>query len=523
MSDLPRVTYSNFDIDLAPVHAQFDALLPSFERRELGQSHRSMIDGVSVNLSASPATITSPIDRNIVVGRVSPATADQVSEAVSAAAARAKSWAATPTAERIRLLRAFARELAKRRFQLALAALFEVGKSRIEAIGEAEEAVDLADYYATQMEERQGYRQALSQVRAGEITESLLLPFGVFAVVAPFNFPIALSVNMLSAALVTGNTVVFKPAPACSLSGRMIVEAALEAGIPPGALNLVLGGAQVGQALVSHPLVAGVAFTGSHDAGMQIARAALSGGYAKPVIAEMGGKNPAYVTAHADLDVAAQGVARSAFGLQGQKCSACSVAYVEEAVKDAFIAKLQAVTATFKLGDPRAVDTFMGAVQSQATVDRFHAATEAAKQQGRIIAGGHRITEGALARGYFLQPTIAEFPAPHRVTQEELFMPYVAIRSAPSLASALAEGNAVKYGLAAGIYTRDPGELQYFLDTVQAGVVYANRASGATTGAWPGIQTFCGWKGSGVTHKGGLGPHFLPLFTHEQSRTLILS
>lgn len=365
MSDLPRVTYSNFDIDLAPVHAQFDALLPSFERRELGQSHRSMIDGVSVNLAALPATITSPIDRNIVVGRVSPATADQVSEAVSAAAARAKSWAATPTAERIRLLRAFARELAKRRFQLALAALFEVGKSRIEAIGEAEEAVDLADYYATQMEERQGYRQALSQVRAGEITESLLLPFGVFAVVAPFNFPIALSVNMLSAALVTGNTVVFKPAPACSLSGRMIVEAALEAGIPPGALNLVLGGAQVGQALVSHPLVAGVAFTGSHDAGMQIARAALSGGYAKPVIAEMGGKNPAYVTAHADLDVAAQGVARSAFGLQGQKCSACSVAYVEEAVKDAFIAKLQAVTATFKLGDPRAVDTFMGAVQSR--------------------------------------------------------------------------------------------------------------------------------------------------------------
>lgn len=522
MRELPRVTYSNLDIDLAPIHAHFDALLPPFEQRELGKAVHSVIGDTEVKRSGSTQPVHSPIDRDLVVGFISPSSADEVSAAVSAAAARTKSWAATPTQERVRLLRAFAEELSKRRFQLALASLFEVGKSRIEAIGEAEEAVDLANYYATQMEERQGYRQSLSQVRAGETTESVLLPFGVFAVIAPFNFPIALSVNMLAAALITGNTVVFKPAPACPLTGRMIVEAALEAGIPPGVINLVLGGAEVGQALVSNPLVAGVAFTGSHDAGMRIARSALSGGYAKPVIAEMGGKNPAYITAHADLETAAQGVARSAFGLQGQKCSACSVAYVDERVRDEFVAKLQAVSSKFKLGDPRAADTFMGAVQSQATVDRFHAATQTAKEQGRLIGGGRRISEGALARGFFLEPTIAEFRAPHPLTQEELFMPFVAIRSTTSLASALAEGNAVKYGLAAGIYTRDPDELKFFLDNVQAGVVYANRASGATTGAWPGIQTFCGWKGSGVTHKGGLGPHFLPLFTHEQSRTLIV-
>lgn len=249
----------------------------------------------------------------------------------------------------------------------------------------------------------------------------------------------------------------------------------------------------------------------------------MEGAFAKPVVAEMGGKNPAYVTARADLHIAAQGTARSAFGLQGQKCSACSVVYVEDQVREAFLEELCSFTSRLAVGDPRDRNTFMGAVQTQATVDRFRSAVGQLAGGGRLLLGGRQIVQGALAKGFFLEPTIVELPEPGPLSREELFMPFLAIRTVPNLSTAIAEGNAVRYGLAAGIYTRDQSELSYFLDRAQAGVLYANRASGATTGAWPGVQTFCGWKGSGVSHKGGLGPNFLPLFTREQSRTIILN
>jgi len=521
LTDLPRVTYSNLEVDLAPVHAEFDAKLPIFERDGLGGRCGAILGDNRNALEGTRRDVTSPIDSELLLGSFASATAKVLDDAVAAAAAMSAPWAATPTRERVSLLRSFARTLAQRRYQLAMASLFEVGKSRVEAIGEAEEAVDIPEYYASEMERNEGYRRPLSTVLRQESTVSLLRPFGVFAVIAPFNFPVALSVNMIAGALITGNTVVFKPAIGCALSGRMIVEAALDSGIPPGVLNLVLGDADVGHALASHSAVSGIAFTGSHAVGMALARTALSGAYAKPVIAEMGGKNPAYVTAHADLDTAAQGIARSAFGLQGQKCSACSVVYVEPAVRDAFVAKLRAFTSSLKLGDPRAADTFLGAVQTQQTVDRFTTAVNEVARVGRIIAGGRQITAGALARGFYLEPTIVELDTPGPLSREELFMPFLAIRTIPTLAAALDEGNSVKYGLTAGIYTSNADELEYFLNRVEAGVVYANRASGATTGAWPGVQSFCGWKGSGVSQKGGLGPHFLPLFTREQSRTVV--
>jgi 1-pyrroline-5-carboxylate dehydrogenase len=464
----------------------------------------------------------SPMDGQLLLNTHQTSDASMVDRAVRLANAAAPGWARRSTAERTGLLQAFAKRIAEQRHQLAMASLYEVGKSRIEAIGEAEEAVDIPNYYASELEKQNGYNVVLNQARAGESTRSVLVPFGTFAVIAPFNFPIALSVNMISAAIAMGNTVVYKPAPGCELSGSMIVTAALAAGIPRGVISMVLGDSVTGHALANHAGVDGVAFTGSHEVGMRLARDHLALAFAKPVIAEMGGKNPAYVTAEADLAVAAEGVARSAFGLQGQKCSACSVVYVEESVSGRFLGALRSFTARLKVGDPRCADTFMGAVQTQATVDRYAAAIEQGRKEGTLHAGGQRITAGSLGRGFFVEPAMVELSAASSLTREELFMPFLVIRPVPSLKEGIAEGNAVRYGLAAGIYTKSRQELDYFLSNAQAGVLYANRASGATTGAWPGIQSFCGWKGSGVTGKGGLGPHFLPLFAREQSHTIIM-
>lgn len=311
----------------------------------------------------------------------------------------------------------------------------------------------------------------------------------------------------------------FKPSPGCALTGLMIADSLRQAGLPDGVFNIVLGDGEVGRLLAADEGIDGVAFTGSHRTGMSIFRHMAMLPHMKPVIAEMGGKNPAYVTRNADLERAAQGVARSAFGLQGQKCSACSVAYVENAVKDAFIERLVAISAGLAVGDPRKSGTFLGPVYGKVTVERFMRAVEEAKKEGAVHFGGEALGQG-FAENYVL-PTVVELDAPSRLTRDELFMPFLVVRGVDSLETAIAEGNDVAYGLSAGIFTRNAAELQYFLDKAQAGVLYANRASGATTGAWPGAQPFCGWKGTGVSGKGGLGPWFLPQFVREQSQTIM--
>jgi 1-pyrroline-5-carboxylate dehydrogenase len=270
---------------------------------------------------------------------------------------------------------------------------------------------------------------------------------------------------------------------------------------------------------VSQSAIAGIAFTGSHAAGMAIFRALSNAPTAKIVIAEMGGKNPAYVTAKADLDIAAQGVARSAFGLQGQKCSACSVVYVQESVRDEFVSRLTRFAQQLKVGNPEQRDVFMGPLYTPQAAARFRENVNAAGRDGKVILGGKFIV--GVAGGDYVQPTLVEVPQGHALVCEEQFLPMLALRCFDRLQDALEEGNSVRYGLTAGIYTADQSELDLFLDRAEAGVLYANRASGATTGAWPGIQSFCGWKGSGVSNEGGLGPHYLPQFMREQSRTIM--
>lgn len=517
---LPRVTYSNVRADFTGVHALLDAKIPAVRRDLLGRDWPNRIGGTT-DAGGETYAAPCPIDRRITLGTFHAADAAAIDRAVTAAKRAFADWSRRSWRERAGTVRRFAAELEKRKFDLAVACLLEVGKSRMEAMGEAEEAIDLARYYADEIEANAGFVRPLKRAFAQEETSDQLRPVGVFAVIAPFNFPLALSVNMMTGALIGGNTVVYKPSPFAGLTGALLVAAAEAAGFPAGVVNLVCGGAPTGRALADHPGVDGFVFTGSHQVGMGLLRAVAAGRYNRPVIVEMGGKNPTYVTRNADLAVAAEGVMRSAFGLQGQKCSAGSKVYVHADVGDAFLDRLLEATAKLKIGDPAERDVFMGPVIDVRAATRFREATAAATRDGRILAGGAVLKGGLHDHGAYVTPTIvAGLPAAHPINKDELFLPFLSVLAFTDLSTAIADGNDVIYGLTAGCYTADPTELDLFLDTAEAGVLYANRASGATTGAWPGIQSFCGWKGSGVTSKGGLGPYYLAQFMREQSRTV---
>jgi 1-pyrroline-5-carboxylate dehydrogenase len=367
------------------------------------------------------------------------------------------------------------------------------------------------------MEANDGYVTPLASFVDRERNTDVLRPYGVFAVIAPFNFPVALSIGMAGSALIAGNTVVFKPSEETPWTGALLAQIVAAADLPPGVFNLVHGGEATGRALVD-ARVDGVAFTGSAAVGREIARKLHDGPFARPALTEMGGKNPAIVTANAHVDKAAEGVARAAFGLAGQKCSACSRAIVHADVHDDFVERLAGWAARLPLGDPADRDAFLGPVVNDRAVARFEAAVEAARHDGRVAAGGDRPARP----GHFVAPTVvSDLPADHALNRDELFLPFVTVTRVGSLDEALAEANAPDFGLTAGVFSEDQAELDRFLDEIQAGVVYVNRRAGATTGAWPGTQTFCGWKSSGSTGKGGLGPYYLPQFMREQSRTVV--
>jgi len=520
MKNLPRVTYSNTGEDFSGVHAHLDAIIPETEARLLGKTRAAFIAGRDRNEGAATQA-RSPIDRNIVLGEFPSADASLVDEAVAAARAAYPEWRDMGWRKRVEILRAGADVLEERKWDMTVACLIEVGKSRLEAAGEVEEAIDLIRHYCEEMERSDGFRDDRPGASADEKCSVIMRPYGVFAVIAPFNFPVALALGMMSAALVAGNTVVFKPSDAAGLTGRLVVEALIEGGLPPGTLNLVFGDSATGQALVRHPRVDGYAFTGSNAVGMTILRHAASSQAMRPVLSEMGGKNPAFVTASADLTLAATGVARSAFGLSGQKCSAASKAYVARHLVDDFLDKLVETTGKLVVGDPRRRDVFIGPVIDEEALNRFGKASEEAKLDGRVVLGGEQLTGDQFDRGPYVAPTIVAGLGPdHRLNRDELFVPFISVQPYDDLEAAVADSNRSALGLTAGIYAEDREELDRFLDTIEAGVLYANRAAGATTGAWPGFQSFCGWKGSGSTGKGGLGSWYVPQFMREQSRTI---
>ncbi|CAN5487690.1 L-glutamate gamma-semialdehyde dehydrogenase [soil metagenome] len=516
-----KITYATLSADNEALHTGFEAAVVKV-RAGLGAAHRNVIGGEWVDGDGS-FEVRSPIDRDILLGTFARGTAADVDRAVAAARAAQPTWAATPWQDRLAILRRAAENISDRLMDISAMMAFEVGKNRIEALGEVEESADLIRYYAQTMEDNGGYDHALDNLGDAAVhTRSILRPHGVFAVVSPFNFPMALATGPTSAAMMAGNTVVLKPSSAAPLSSVMLMEAYIDAGVPAGVVNMVMGpGETVGQALQDHPGVDGIVFTGSYEVGMRLFHS-FSKQWPRPCIVEMGGKNPAIVTRHADLDEAAEGIMRSAFGFGGQKCSANSRVYVERAVHDDLVARLVAKTEAIVIGDPLVRTNWLGPIVDQRAVDRHQAAVAEARRDGTVFTGGEHLTDGELARGFYVEPTVVGgLPADHRVLREEFFAPLTAVHAVDSLDEALTLANDSVYGLTAGVYSEDPAEIQQFLDRIQAGVLYVNRRAGATTGAWPGVQAFGGWKGSGSTGKAGLSMYYVAQFMREQSHTIV--
>lgn len=520
MTTATKITYTSASGDLEEFHHRLDVALEGV-RREAGGLHPFYIDGQPVESSLEPLIDRSPIDTSLVLGRFAAATAAHVDAAVQAARRAQVDWGRRPWAERVALLRRAAALIRERKYHLAALMSLEVGKSRLEAMGDAEESADLIDYYCQQMQDAEGFVRPMARITPVEQNTDVLRPYGVFACIAPFNFPLALSAGMSSAALVAGNTVVYKPAEDTPWTGLKLYEIYRDAGLPPGVFNLLIGRREeIGDPLWQHPNIDGVVFTGSKQVGMRI-HAGLSGRWIKPCLLELGGKNATIVLQSADLDAAAEGVMRSGFSLQNQKCSATSRVYVQGEILPAFLDRLVEKTRAMPMGDPSRRDVFFGPVINERAVERFERAVAQARKEGTVILGGARLTGGMFDRGHFVAPTIARLPLESTLFQEELFAPFVAIGEVAGLDQAIAETNRVEYGLTAGIFSGDRSEIARFFDEVEAGVCYANKRTGATTGAWPGAQPFCGWKGSGSTGKGGCGPYYVAQFMREQSRTVI--
>jgi 1-pyrroline-5-carboxylate dehydrogenase len=514
-----RVTYATLSADNDDLHAAYDEGIAA-ARELLGADHPFYVDG-NPREGAGVAEVRSPIDRDIVVGRFARATESDVDDAVTVAAAFAATWAATPWRERVDVLRRAADLISERRNVLAAAMAFEVGKNRLEALGDVEESADLIRYYCHQMEEHDGYTLPMGRLSATEITSDVMRPHGVWVVISPFNFPMALAAGPAGAALVAGNTVVLKPSTNGSLTALHLYAALRDAGLPPRAFQLITGSGPVaGTALVSHPLAAGVTFTGSYEVGMEIHRT-FSTAYPKPAICEMGGKNPTIVTARADLDKASDGVLRSAFGFGGQKCSANSRVFVAPSVADQFLDLLVEKTSRIVVGNPLDRDVFVGPLINERAVGVYREAAAEARAQGDVLIGGSELEQGDLARGHFVAPTVVRAPLSSWIWSRELFVPLVAVADVADLGEAIALANDTEYGLTAGFYSEDPTEVDRFLNGIEAGVVYVNRRAGATTGAWPGVQPFGGWKGSGTSGKAGGGPYYLTQYLREQSRTRV--
>src|SRR5690242_12749800 len=515
-----KVTYTSSNVDWDLFHRQFDEAL-ALVRAQLGRDYPLYIGGAAVTSSAKPIVDTSPIDTRVVLGNFAAATAAHINQAVAAARTAQAAWGRRDWHERVAVLHRAAALIRERKFELAAIMSLEVGKSRLEAMGDAEESADLIDYYCSQVETADGFVREMAKVTPIERNTDVLRPYGVFACIAPFNFPLALSTGMSSAALVAGNAVVYKPAEDTPWTGLGLYQVYRDAGLPAGLFNYLSGhGAEAGEALWRHPNIDGVVFTGSKAVGMHIYHD-LSTRWIKPCLLELGGKNAAIVMDTADLDAAAEGIMRSAFALQNQKCSATSRVYVHEKVSRAFLERLLERTRSLQIGDPTERDVFFGPVINAEAVQKFERAVAQAKREGEILIGGARLTGERFGHGHFVAPTIARLPLGSSLFGEELFVPFLAIGEVSGLDQAIAETNKADYGLTAGIFSQRDAEITRFFDEVEAGVCYVNKRTGATTGAWPGAQGFTGWKGSGSSGKGGCGPYYVAQFMREQSRTVI--
>ena len=524
MTETFKLTYATMFNPPEELHVKFEEALVKL-KAGLGKEY-GMIIGGKDRFSPEKFEDRSPVNTDVVLGVFQKGNEQDAHDALAAARKAAPLWSGMKWQERVALLRKAADLIDQRTFEIGAAMAMEVGKNRMESLGDVAETADLIRYACFQMEKNDGFVVAMGRdplVGYTSTNFSVLRPYGVWLVISPFNFPMALTGGPVGAALVTGNTVVMKPATDTPMVVRMLAECFRDAGLPDGVANYVTGpGRTLGQALIDSPEVDGVTFTGSFDVGMKIFRDFANGPYVRPAILELGGKNPAIVSRNADLERAAVGIVRSAFGLQGQKCSACSRVYIEEPVYDKLVNRLVELTNKLAVGDPTDRKVMVGPVVNKSSYQDFINFTEELSQAGRFLTGGKVLVDGELANGYFCAPTlVADLPLDHRLWQYEMFLPITTVAKIQDLDQAMNLANAVNYGLTAGFYG-SVEETKWFFDKIEAGVTYANRPQGATTGAWPGFQPFGGWKGSGSSGKNAGGHYYLPLYMHEQIRTLVI-
>jgi 1-pyrroline-5-carboxylate dehydrogenase len=505
----------------AEFHQKYEAAVAQ-ARKELGRAYTNIINGKPHTSSGGTFDDTNPANTTEILGKFQKSTAEEARQAIKAAKAAFPAWSRTPWTERCKIFHKASDLMRQRKWEFAAWMSLENGKSRVESMNDVDEAIDFLSYYPTVYEENQGFHKTMGKPFPNEDCVSVLKPFGVWGVIPPFNFPVAITVGMTAGPVLVGNTAVLKPASDTPLVAARFMTLLADAGVPAGVVNFITGpGSSVGEEIVNNPDVSGVVFTGSKGVGMS-AHAKMTSRN-KPFIAEMGGKNAVVVTAKADLDKAVEGVGRSAFGFQGQKCSACSRVYIHESLKEEFTKRLVEWTKrTCTVGDPTKKENFMGPVVNAKSFEDYQKFVEKAKQGGRILIGGKTLKTGATANGHFVEATIVDgLPDDHFITKTELFVPITSLYTFKTLDEAIARVNDAEYGLTCGIFTEDPKEIDHFFEHVQAGVLYSNRRVGGSTGAIVGGQSFVGWKNSGTSGRGAGGPYYIMQFLREQSQTRV--
>ncbi len=477
----------------------------------LGREYPLRIGGREVTTAQTFESLN-PSHPGQVVGRHAAATPDQAQQAVEQAYAYFPVWSERSAEERVGIVVEAARRMRERKHEFSAWMILETGKTWPEADADTAEAIDFCEFYAREALRLSG-PQPLVPV-AGEKNELYYLPLGAGVVIPPWNFPLAIATGMTVAALVTGNTVVLKPSSDSPTMAAQLVEVLLEAGCPPEALSFVTGsGAAIGDALVEDPLTRFVAFTGSKEVGLRInelaAHPATGQRWIKRVVAEMGGKDATVVDADGDLDRAVEGVVTSAYGFQGQKCSACSRAIVVEGVYDEFLRRLVERVGKLKVGPAESGASEMGPVINAGAMTKILEYIEAGRGEGKVVAGGER----AEGDGYFIEPTVIADVGPEaRVFREEIFGPVLAVTRARDFEQALELANDSEYGLTGAVFTRDRGKLEEARRRFFVGNLYLNRKC---TGAMVGAHPFGGFNMSGTDSKAG-GRDYLLLFTQAK-------
>jgi len=498
-------------------HANFERAIDKV-KKELGKKYPIIINGQETS-SEDYFTVRSPSDTRISIAEFPKASVNDTKNAVSSAKNAFDNWCAVPYQKRAEIFRDCADIFSNRKFFLAALMTFENGKNRIESMGDVDETIDFMRFYALQLEKNEGFCKQTVHPNPHEKTQTIMKPYGVWGIIAPFNFPSAIAIGMTTGVLITGNTAILKPSSDAPLSSFQFAKI-LYPKLPDGAINFVTGsGNIVGKTLIESMDVDGIAFTGSYEVGMSGFQE-FTKDSSKPFISEMGGKNPVIVTKYADLDKASDGVMNAAFGFGGQKCSACSRVYIQNEVADQFVSKLVEKTKNLKVGMPWRRDVFLGPVINKEAKKKFEDAVTQAKKDGEILTGGKVLSLSELENGYFVEPTIVtKLPEDHKLVKEELFLPLLCIQKYENFEDAIKLANQTKYGLTAGIFSNDKKQLEEFFSKIQSGVVYANRSASATTAALVSSQPFVGWKHSGSTGKGAGGENYLQQFMRTQTQT----